>query len=89
MLLLVLKSVFPISQWLPKMKPGAEYHATIRFVLMKDELWAPNGFEIASNQLKIEMIPNSTDQQNFTAPLTFKEDDTNDTIERERFCNNF
>ncbi|HEX6847215.1 MAG TPA: glycoside hydrolase family 2 TIM barrel-domain containing protein [Chitinophagaceae bacterium] len=42
---------FPISQWLPKMKPDAAYHVTISFVLLKDEPWAPKGFEIASNQL--------------------------------------
>jgi beta-galactosidase len=66
--------VFPISQWLPEMKPNAEYHVTIRFVLMKDALWAPNGFEIASNQLTLENDSKSKDQQVFTAPLTIKED---------------
>jgi len=49
-----IETVFPILKWLPKMKPSAEYHATIRFVLMKDVEWAPNGFEIASNQLSIK-----------------------------------
>ncbi len=65
--------VFPILQWLPKMKSNAEYHVTIRFVLIKDALWAPDGFEIASNQLKIENDSKSKDQQVFTAPLTIKE----------------
>jgi hypothetical protein len=45
---------FNISQWLPKMNPDAEYHCTIRFGLLKNELWAPNGFEIASNQLMLQ-----------------------------------
>jgi beta-galactosidase len=45
---------FPISKWLPKMKPDAEYHVTISFVLAKDELWASKGFEIASNQLVLQ-----------------------------------
>ena len=50
--------VFSVSNWLPKMKPNTEYHATMRFVLINKEPWAAGGFEIASNQLKFLMIPN-------------------------------
>ena len=52
--------VFPISRWLTKMKPGAEYHATVRFVLLRDELWASNGFEIASSQLVVKGAEHKT-----------------------------
>ena len=45
---------FPIARWLPKMKTDAGYYATIRFVLIKKEPWASNGFEIASNQLLLK-----------------------------------
>jgi beta-galactosidase len=68
--------VFDISQWLSKINPGAEYHATIRFVLLRSELWATNGFEIASNQLKIPNDHKLPGKQNFTAPMAFKEDDS-------------
>ena len=44
---------FPISKWLPRIKPDAEYHVDIRFVLLKKEGWAESGFEVASNQLAL------------------------------------
>jgi beta-galactosidase len=83
------ETTFPISQWLPKMKPGAEYHATIRFVLIKDQAWAPNGFEIASNQLIIANDHKLMTQQNFTAPLTFKEDDSKIQLKGKNFAITF
>jgi len=67
---------FDITKWLPKMKAGAEYHADISFVLSKDEPWAAKGFEIASNQLKITNNKKPATQENFTATITFKEDDS-------------
>ncbi len=45
------EAVFPINNWMPKMKPDAEYHADIRFVLQKATAWAGAGHTIASNQL--------------------------------------
>ncbi len=69
------EKIVDISSWLPKMKPGAEYHAKLSFVLLNKEPWAERGFEIASNQLK---IPNyyTPSSHYFTAPLTFKQDDS-------------
>ncbi|PWS28819.1 beta-galactosidase [Pedobacter yonginense] len=43
-------TVLNIGSYLPKMLSGSEYLADIHFVLAKDELWAPKGFELASNQ---------------------------------------
>ena len=48
------EAVFPISNWIPKMKPEAEYHADIRFVLQKATSWAPAGHILASGQLLIQ-----------------------------------
>ncbi|MBL7743787.1 MAG: DUF4981 domain-containing protein, partial [Chitinophagaceae bacterium] len=45
---------FPVTRWLPKMKATSEYHVELKFVLQKDELWAPAGFQIASNQLLLK-----------------------------------
>lgn len=45
---------YDISRWLPGMRPGAEYHADISFILIKDEPWAKRGFEIAGNQLPVK-----------------------------------
>ncbi|HEV8271721.1 MAG TPA: glycoside hydrolase family 2 TIM barrel-domain containing protein [Chitinophagaceae bacterium] len=45
---------FPILAWLPKLKLGSEYQVDIRFVLMHDESWARQGFEIATNQLQLK-----------------------------------
>jgi beta-galactosidase len=47
-------SVISISEYLPVMKPGSEYHIAIRFDLKKDEEWAGKGFEIASNQFLVK-----------------------------------
>ncbi|MCD0489370.1 DUF4981 domain-containing protein [Pedobacter sp. MC2016-14] len=46
-------SLINISAYLPKMEAGAEYLVDIHFSLDKDELWAPKGFELASNQLPL------------------------------------
>jgi len=42
-----------ISRYLPKLKSGSEYLADIHFTLPENELWAPKGHEIASNQFAI------------------------------------
>jgi len=80
---------FPISQWLPNMKPDAEYHATVRFVLLRDELWAANGFEIASNQLRIPNEYKPSAKQSFSAPIAFKEDDSNIQLKGKDFTITF
>ena len=43
-----------ISRWLPVMRPGAEYHVALHFILINDEPWAGKGFEIAGTQLRIK-----------------------------------
>ncbi len=48
------EAVFPISNWMPKMNPEAEYHADIRFVIQKTTSWAPAGHIMASDQLVIQ-----------------------------------
>jgi beta-galactosidase len=45
--------IFPISQWIPKIKPDAEYHVIISFVVQRRTAWSESGFVIASNQLKM------------------------------------
>jgi len=69
------ETAFPISQWLPKMKPGTEYHATVLFVLLKDELWAPNGFEIASNQLILQRANPKLITHNAYPVVSYKEEE--------------
>jgi beta-galactosidase len=43
-----------VTPWLPKIKANAEYHVELHFSLIKDELWATEGFEIASDQLVLK-----------------------------------
>ena len=69
------ETVFPISQWLPKMKPGAEYHLAARFVLLKSELWAPNGFEIASNQLVLRNANKGSPTHTAVPVVSYKEEE--------------
>lgn len=37
----------------PELKPGAEYHLELRFVLKEDCLWAPSGHEVAAAQFEM------------------------------------
>ncbi|WP_243745543.1 glycoside hydrolase family 2 TIM barrel-domain containing protein [Segetibacter sp. 3557_3] len=46
-------TIINISSYLPKMTPHSEYLADIHFMLKADELWAPAGFEVASNQFAL------------------------------------
>ncbi len=80
---------FPVAQWLPKMKPGAEYHLTIRFVLLKATAWAGSGFEIASNQLATgnrQALPGS---KVFTGALSMKDDEKMIQVKGKNFTAGF
>lgn len=46
-------TILNIAKYLPKIKTGSEYLADIHFSLSTDELWAPKGFEVASNQFAL------------------------------------
>ena len=83
------ETTFPIALWLPKMKPSSEYHATIRFVLIKNQPWASNGFEIASNQLRIDNDSRVLIKQNFDAPIAFKENNSTIQLTGKNFTINF
>jgi beta-galactosidase len=77
--------IFPLANWLPGMKSNAEYHMELKFVLKKATSWAESGFEVASNQLSIRKEIKIHTKQNFTAPLTFKEDDSNIRVKGKDF----
>lgn len=80
---------FSVAQWLPKMKPGAEYHLTIRFVLPKATAWAGSGFEIASNQLTIGNRQTLTSPKVFTGSLSIKEDEAGIQLKGKDFTVSF
>jgi beta-galactosidase len=48
-----LDTTITLSSHLPKMKAGAEYLASLHFLLVNDETWASKGFEVASNQFSL------------------------------------
>ena len=83
------EEIFSVTKWLPKMKPNGEYHITMRFVLINNEAWAMGGFEIASNQLRIPNDSKLLTKQNFTAPITFKEDDSKIRLNGKNFAITF
>ncbi|HEY6505338.1 MAG TPA: glycoside hydrolase family 2 TIM barrel-domain containing protein [Chitinophagaceae bacterium] len=66
-------SVLDISSFLPKMKAGAEYHAELHFALAKEEVWAPKGFEISSNQLHIKRTVSNVDLKKVKGKLRVDE----------------
>lgn len=57
-----------ISNYLPKLTSGSEYLAEIHFVLAKDELWAPKGFEVASNQFALTGLAQSQLKDQISPP---------------------
>jgi len=46
-------TIISIAAYLPAMKSGDEYLADIHFTLAEDKVWAPKGFEVASNQFAL------------------------------------
>ncbi|HSC55086.1 MAG TPA: glycoside hydrolase family 2 TIM barrel-domain containing protein [Phnomibacter sp.] len=76
---------FPVSKWLPKQKPGAEYHVDIKFVLEQATPWAPAGYDIASNQLAWTNAATAQSKQSFTAPLSFIENDSEMQLKGKNF----
>ncbi|MEN3323139.1 glycoside hydrolase family 2 TIM barrel-domain containing protein [Mariniflexile soesokkakense] len=48
------ETTFNIKEYLPKMKPDAEYFVSIKFQLSNDELWAKKGFIVAEDQFLLK-----------------------------------
>ncbi len=51
-------------------RPGAEYFLRICFYLTTDELWAPKGFEVASQQFELPISPMTAKQPEHRRYLT-------------------
>ena len=66
-------TIINISSYLPKFKPGYEYHADIHFTLSHDEPWAPKGFEVASNQFALTGLANTSVQNKTSSSVSLKE----------------
>ncbi len=67
-------TVVNISAYLPELKPGFEYLASIHFNLAEDETWASKGFEVASNQFPLSGLARTTkESKNGTAPTLLVE----------------
>jgi beta-galactosidase len=64
-------------------KPGTEYILRIAFETQKDQLWAPGGFEVASQQLILGKTPGL--QQNALTSLAVTEDDSTLTVGTNQF----
>lgn len=72
------KTTFSLKPYLPKFKGESEYHASIHFTLLKDEVWANKGFEIASNQF---LIKEANNKLNPIKKANFQTKDHNDKLE--------
>jgi len=70
------EAVFPISNWIPKMKPEAEYHTDIRFVIQKATAWASAGHTIASDQLVLKPAAKSAPEISHKAGVKLSSTDT-------------
>lgn len=68
-------TVLNISSYLPKRKADAEYLASIHFTLPQDVIWAPKGYEIASNQFNLTGLPQVIASRKVAGTLTVNETD--------------
>ncbi|WP_235833026.1 glycoside hydrolase family 2 TIM barrel-domain containing protein [Arcticibacter tournemirensis] len=67
-------TVISIEKLLPAFKKGCEYLADIHFSLSQDELWAPRGFEVASNQFALTGLANPVKPKKQYRAVSFTED---------------
>ncbi len=70
-------TVIYIASFLPKIKPGFEYLADIHFILPKDEMWAPKGHVVASNQFVLTPVAQVKNNRSPYPALTINEDADN------------
>jgi beta-galactosidase len=63
-----------IASYLPKMKKGSEYLASLHFLLANDETWASKGFEIASNQFALSGLAKPAPVATAFATIAVNED---------------
>ena len=63
-----------IAPYLPVKKGDCEYLADIHFVLPADELWAPKGFEVASNQFALTGLVSSKSSNKKYPAISLLED---------------
>jgi beta-galactosidase len=67
-------TVMSIAAYVPKMKAGSEYLADIHFSLAQDEVWAPKGHEVASNQFALTPVVQVTNSRSSFPALIVQED---------------
>ncbi|MET0463814.1 MAG: glycoside hydrolase family 2 TIM barrel-domain containing protein [Chitinophagaceae bacterium] len=75
-------TVIDISSYLSSRKQGKEYFAELHFTLKEATSWAPAGFEIASNQLRVQQAERTISNKN---SLAFKENTTGYTAAGKNF----
>lgn len=74
-------TVISIRKYYPRLAEGSEYLADIHFSLSKDELWAPKGHEIASNQFALTSLSRTKGNRN-TYPAVVKTETDRDYVIR-------
>jgi beta-galactosidase len=65
-----------ISRFLPSLKSGLEYLASIHFMLREDESWAEKGFEVASSQFPLTGLPEVRLKDEPFSKISLHENDT-------------
>lgn len=78
-------TVINISSYLPKFKNGSEYLADIHFSLAENTLWAPKGFEVASNQFALTGLAREKTPYKSTAQVKLLNEAKSATIKGKNF----
>jgi beta-galactosidase len=78
-------TVVNIASYLPVFEPNAEYLLDIHFLLGNDEPWAKKGFEIASNQLPLTGLANTTIASKTYPALSTEETESAYTLRAKSF----
>ncbi|MEI6948100.1 glycoside hydrolase family 2 TIM barrel-domain containing protein, partial [Paraflavisolibacter sp. H34] len=67
-------------------EPGAVYHLRLSFKLANDQLWAPKGYEVASEQFELPSAEKgATLETAATAPLRLEQTDTSIAVQGKEF----
>ncbi len=72
-----------------QLQPGAEYRLTLSCTLRGDELWAPEGFEVAWEQLELPWHIDAVQKEEAFPAVSLSEDESGWKVSGEGFCYTF
>ena len=78
-------TIISILPYLPKLKPGFEYLANLKFVLQEDKPWAAKGYEIAADQFALTGLVTTKAATTSFPDVTLSDDNVGYTVSGKGF----